>query len=118
MADPGAPVPPIPPVLGALAPPGVHPTTYREYYNNDAHDSAGGDYGPMMATFDVPVAGAPPPQQVSDAVYALAVVDPQAFVLLVTNGNHPDGRVTLYHHLQRYDAQHPSTGPGTPSTEM
>ena len=71
MADPGAPAPPIPPIPGAPAPPGVLLATYREYYDNNAHDSARGDYGPIMATFDVPVAGAPPPQQVSDAVYCM-----------------------------------------------
>jgi hypothetical protein len=111
MADPGVPAPPIPPALGAPAPPGVVPTTYREYYDNEANDTAGGDYGPIMATFVVPVAGAPPPQQVSDAVYASAIVDPQAFVLLVTDDNHPDGRVTLFHRLQRYE---PRLGRPTP----
>jgi hypothetical protein len=58
-----------------------------------------------MATFDVPVVGAPPPQQVSDAVYASAVVDPQAFVLLVTDNDHPNGLVTMYHRLQRFEPQ-------------
>jgi hypothetical protein len=96
MADPGSLAPPIPPVLGIPAPPGVLPTTHREYYGNDAHDNAGGDYGAIMATFNMPVAAALTPQQVTDAVYALAVVDPQAFVLLVPDADHPDGRVTLY----------------------
>lgn len=45
------------------------------------------------------------PQQVSDAVYASAVVDPQAFVLLVTDDDHPNGQVTLFHRLQRYEPQ-------------
>ena len=92
MAEPGVPVPPIPPALGAPGPSGVAPTTYREYYDNDAHDTARGDYGAIMATFVMPVVGAPPPQQVSDTFYASAVVDPQAFVLLVTNNDHPNGK--------------------------
>jgi hypothetical protein len=66
---------------------------------------AGGNYGAIMATFVMPVVGAIPPQQVSDAVYASAVVDPQAFVLLVTDNDHPNGRVTLFHRLQRYEPQ-------------
>ena len=111
MADPGAPAPPIPPALGVPAPPGIVPTTYREYYDDDAHDSARGDYGPIMATFVMPAAGTLPPQQVSDAVYASAVVDPQAFVLLVTDDDHPNGRVTLLHRLQRYE---PRLGCPTP----
>jgi hypothetical protein len=102
MADPGAPAPPIPPVLGVPTPPGVLPTTYREYYDDDAHDNAGGDYGAIMATFNVPVAAALTPQQVTDAVYASAGVDPQAFILLVSDADHPNSRVTLYHRLQRY----------------
>jgi hypothetical protein len=83
--------------MGVPAPPGIVPTTYREYYDDDAYDTVGGDYGPIMATFIIPVAGTPPPQQVSDAVYASAVVDPQAFVLLVTDDDHPNGFVTLFH---------------------
>lgn len=76
---------------------------YREYYDVDVHDTAGGNYGAIMATFVVPVAGAPPPQQVSDAIYTSAVIDPQAFVLLVTDNGHPNGRVTLFHQLQHYE---------------
>jgi hypothetical protein len=50
MADP-APSPPIPPVLGVPAPPGVLPTTYREYYDNEANNTAGGDVW-MWPTMD------------------------------------------------------------------
>jgi hypothetical protein len=76
--EPGAPVPPISPVLGVPAPPGVLLTTYREYYDDDTHNNAGGDYGAIMATFSMPVATALTPQQVTDAVYTSAVMDPQA----------------------------------------
>ena len=75
------------------------------------HDTAGGDYRAIMATFIVPVAGAPPPQQVSDVIYASAVVDQQAFVLLVTDDDHPNGHVTLFHRLQCYE---PRLGRPTP----
>jgi hypothetical protein len=40
MADPGVPAPPIPPALGVPAPPGVAPMTYREYYDDEANDTA------------------------------------------------------------------------------
>lgn len=64
-----------------------------------------------MATFIVPVASEPTPQQVSDAIYASAVVDPQAFVLLVTDSNHLDGHVTVFHCLQHHE---PRLGHPTP----
>jgi hypothetical protein len=111
MADPGAPAPLIPPVLGVPAPPGILPTTYHEYYDNEANDMARGDYGPIMATFVVPVTGAPMPQQVSDAIYASAVMDPQGFVLLVMDNDHPNGHVTLFHCLQHHE---PRLGYPTP----
>jgi hypothetical protein len=112
MVDPGVPAPPIPPVPGVPALPGILPTTYREYYDDEANDTAGGDYGPIMAAFVVPVAGAPPPhQQVSDTVYASAIMDPQAFVLLVVDNDHPNGRVMLFHRLQRHE---PRLGRPTP----
>jgi hypothetical protein len=59
-----------------------------------------------MGIFSVPLAGAvATPVQVSDAVFAAAVVDPQAFVALVVDANHPNGRVCLFHRLQRYAPQ-------------
>jgi hypothetical protein len=60
-----------------------------------------------MNTFAVPLAGvgALTPVQVSDAVFASAVVDPQAFVMLVVDATNPNGRVCLYHRLQRYAPQ-------------
>jgi hypothetical protein len=54
-------------------------------------------------TYGWTTSGAPPPLQVSDAVYASAVVDPQAFVLLVTDNDHPNGRVMLFHCLQHHE---------------
>ena len=58
-----------------------------------------------MRAFRVPAAAALSPLEVSDAVFASAVVDPQAFVALVTDADHPDGVVTLCHRLQRFEAQ-------------
>jgi hypothetical protein len=59
-----------------------------------------------MNTFLVPVAGAVlTSNQISEAVFSSAVVDPQAFVMLVTDTNHPDGRLCLYHRLQRFAPQ-------------
>jgi hypothetical protein len=74
MAEPGIPVPLIPLALGAPPSPSIIPTMYQEYYNtNDAYDTARGNYEAIMATFIIPVEGAPPPQQVSDIMYALAI---------------------------------------------
>jgi hypothetical protein len=74
MAEPGIPVPLIPLALGAPPSPSIIPTMYQEYYNtNDAYDTARGNYEAIMATFIIPVVGAPPPQQVSDIMYALAI---------------------------------------------
>jgi hypothetical protein len=55
----------------------------------------------------VPLAGvgALTPVQVSDVVFASAVVDPQAFVMLIVDVTHPNGRVCLFHRLQRYVPQ-------------
>jgi hypothetical protein len=47
---------------------------------------------------------------VSDAVFASAVVDPQAFVMLLVDATHPNGRICLFHRLQRYAPQ-----PGAPT---
>jgi hypothetical protein len=32
-------------------------------------------------------------------------MDPQAFIMLVTNADHPEGHVTLFHHLQWFEPQ-------------
>jgi hypothetical protein len=45
------------------------------------------------------------PLQVSDAVVASAVMDSQAFVMLVVDATHPNGRICLYHRLQCYAPQ-------------
>jgi hypothetical protein len=85
-------------------PPGAPaPTSYLEYYQDDANDNAMGNYAAIMGIFSVPVAGAvATPVQVADAVFAAAVADPQAFVALVVDVNHPNGHVSLFHQLQRY----------------
>jgi hypothetical protein len=100
MADPAPLAPGIPPVI-------PHSATYRDYYQDDANDKAAGHYGTIMNTFVVPLVGvgALTPVQVSDAVFASAVVDPQAFVMLVVDATHPNGRICLYHRLQRYAPQ-------------
>jgi hypothetical protein len=59
-----------------------------------------------MSTFAVPVAGdAPAPALVTEAVYASAVADPQAFVTLVVDDATPEGRVCMFHRLQRFAPQ-------------
>jgi hypothetical protein len=100
MAEPAPLAPGIPPVI-------PHSATYCDYYQDDAHDKAAGNYATIMNTFMVPLAGvgALTPGQVSDAVFASAVVDPQAFVMLVVDATHPDGRICLFHRLQRYAPQ-------------
>jgi len=100
---PGGPAPP-----GGAAP--APQFDYATFYNDNSHDHAGGNYRPLMDAFVVPVANPPAPQAVAGAIYASATVDPQAFLLLVTDADHPNGRVTLFHRLQRHEAQlgHPS----------
>jgi hypothetical protein len=101
MAEPAPLAPGIPPVI-------PHSATYRDYYQDDANDKAAGNHGTIMNMFMVPLAGvgALTPAQVSDAVFASAVVDPpQAFVMLIVDATHPDGRICLFHHLQRYAPQ-------------
>jgi hypothetical protein len=75
--------------------------SYRDYYQDEAHDKATGNYASIMNTFVVPLAGegALTPVQVSDAVFASAVVDPQAFVILIVDAANPNGRICLFHHL-------------------
>jgi hypothetical protein len=100
MADPAPLAPGIPLVIPYSA-------SYRDYYQDDANDKAAGNYGTIMNTFVVPPAGvgALTPVQVSDAVFASAVVDPQAFVMLIVDATHPNGRICLFHRLQRYAPQ-------------
>jgi hypothetical protein len=100
MAEPAPLAPGIPPVI-------PHTATYHDYYQDDAHDKAAGNYATIMNTLMVPLAGvgALTPGQVSDAVFASAVVDPQAFVMLVVDANHPDGHICLFHWLQCYAPQ-------------
>jgi hypothetical protein len=100
MADPVPLVPGIPPIPAT-------PTSYREYYQDASNDKAMGGYGTIMNTFAVPLGGvaAPAPNLVTEAVFASAVVDPQAFVMLVVNPANPNGRVCMYHRLQRYAPQ-------------
>lgn len=109
MNPPAGPVPPAPPAAvppGAPAGPAAAPQlNYTSYYDDDAHDITGGQYAGIMNTFVVPAANAPAPQVVSEAVYAAAVEDPQAFILLISDATHPHGRVTLFHRLQRYAPQ-------------
>jgi hypothetical protein len=84
MADPAA-IPGGPPI----AP--TH-TTYSQYYQDDSHDAAVRNYADIMSTFAVPVAGdAPAPALVTEAVYASAVANPQAFVTLVVDDATPEG---------------------------
>jgi hypothetical protein len=100
VADPAPLAPGVPPVVPLAA-------TYRDYYQDDANDKNLGNYEAIMNTFTVPLAGvgALTPVQVSDAVFASAVVDPQAFVMLVVDAKHPNGRICLFHRLQRYAPQ-------------
>jgi hypothetical protein len=99
------------PVGPAPLAPGMPPvtplsSTYLEYYQDDGNDKASGEYAAIMNTFVVPVAGATlTPVQVSDAVFASAVVDPQAFIMLIVDETHPNGRVCLFHRLQQYAPQ-------------
>jgi hypothetical protein len=102
MADPAAIVPlvhdgpPVPP----------NQTTYLQFYQDDSHDNAAGNYAAIMSTFAVPVAGdAPAPALVTESVYASAVADPQAFVTLVVDNVTPEGRVCMFHRLQRFAPQ-------------
>jgi hypothetical protein len=100
MADIPAPLAPGMPPLIPL------PSSYLEYYQDDGKDKAAGEYTAIMNTFAVPLAGsALTPGQVTDAVFALAVVDPQAFVMLIVDEIHPNGRVCLFHRLQQYAPQ-------------
>jgi hypothetical protein len=100
MAEPVPLAPGIPPLI-------PHSATYRDFYQDEANDKASGNYGTIMTTFVVPPAGvgALTPVQVSDAVFASAVVDPQAFVMLIVDATHPNGRICLFHRLQRYAPQ-------------
>jgi hypothetical protein len=102
MADPVGHVPLVP-----GGPPVAPPhTTYLEYYQDDTNDNARGDYAAIMNIFSVPVAGAVATSgQVSEAVFAAAVMDPQAFVTLVVDPNYPHRRICLFHRLQRYAPQ-------------
>jgi hypothetical protein len=77
MADPSPLAPGIPPVI-------PHSANYRDYYQ-DANDKAAGNYGTIMNTFGVPLAGvgALAPVHVSDAVFASAVVDPCTSLAIV-----------------------------------
>lgn len=63
--------------------------------------------------------GVPPPQQVSDTLYTLAIVDPQAFVLLVTDADQPNGRVARFTGCSAISRswvdRHHLTGRDTPS---
>jgi hypothetical protein len=91
MADPAAIVPLLP--GGPPVPP--NQTTYLQYYQDD-----------IMSTFAVPVAGeAPAPALVTESVYASAVADPQAFITLVVDNVTPEGRVCMFHRLQRFAPQ-------------
>ena len=97
-------VPPAPPAIGPGGPTAVAPQrTYVDFYNDDSHDTAQGAYANIMATFEVPAANPQQPQVVANAVYASAVTDPQAFILLVSDPGNPDGRVSLFHRLQRFE---------------
>jgi hypothetical protein len=101
MADPV----PLAPGIPAVPP---NPTSYRDYYQDDGNDKALGNYGTIMNTFMVSLgaAAAPAPNLVNEAVFASAVVDPQAFAMLVlVSAAHPNGRVCLYHRLQHYAPQ-------------
>jgi hypothetical protein len=87
MADPAPLAPGIPPVAPL-------PSCYRDYYQDDSHDQASGNYAAIMNTFAVPLAGgaaAPTANQVTEAVFSSAVVDPQAFVMLIVSATHPNG---------------------------
>jgi hypothetical protein len=102
MADPAAIVPLIP--GGPPFPP--NQTTYSQYYQDDSHDNAEGNYAAIMSIFAVPVAGdAPAPALVTESVYASAVTDPQAFITLVVDNVSPEGRVCMFHRLQRFAPQ-------------
>jgi hypothetical protein len=98
MADPAPLAPGIPPVVPL-------PACYRDYYQDESNDKTAGNYGTILSTFEVPGAAALTPNQVSEAVFASAVVDPQAFVMLIVSANHPNGRLCLFHRLQRYAPQ-------------
>jgi hypothetical protein len=37
--------------------------------------------------------------------FASAVIDPQAFVMLIVDAANPNGRICLFHRLQRYAPQ-------------
>ena len=53
----------------------------------------------------------PHPRSRSQMLYTPRQLWTHRFVLLITDGDHPDGRVTLYHRLQRYE---PRLGRPTP----
>lgn len=48
---------------------------------------------------------AQPTQNMSDAVFASGMVDPQAFIMLINNKSNPDGTIHLFHCLQLYVPQ-------------
>jgi hypothetical protein len=64
MADPVPLAPGIPPVAPS-------PTSYREYYQDEANDKSLGNYTAIMNTFVVPLAAAaaPAPNLVTEAVF-------------------------------------------------
>ena len=110
----GPPAPPVQPAgVGVPAPPAGPPAapqlTYVDYYADDSHDASAGAYTGIMQVFAIPAPGAPgaalAPQVLADNVYASAVNDPQAFVMLCTTPQAPNGRVMLYHRLQRFQPQ-------------
>jgi hypothetical protein len=90
MADPVPLAPGVPLLIPVAA-------TYCNYYQDDSHNRAGGNYGTIMDAFMVPIAGADlTPNQAFEAVFSSAVMDPQAFVMLITDANHPEGYLCLY----------------------
>jgi hypothetical protein len=88
MANPVAPVP----LMPGIQPVPLNQTSYAQYYQDESHDKAHGNYAAIMGTFIVPIAGKEPtPVQVLEAVNASAVADLQAFVTLVVDRYFPKG---------------------------
>ena len=100
-----------PPVAGAGPVPIVH-HQYGDFYADASNDTANGVYANMLVFFAIFLAGADgatvAPVVLTNDVYASAVHDPQAFIMLCS----PDmaniaapGVVTLFRRLQRYQPQ-------------
>ena len=95
----------VPPAILPVAPAAAPQRTCVNYCADDSHDAAQGHYPDIMDVFVAPAVNPPPALTIANAVLSSAVVDPQAFIALISDDAHPLGRVMLFHWLQHFDPQ-------------